>query len=88
MRVAAATLATSAEVDLKTFFGRGDSDGRTLGVEREFLRAYNHFCKMAGGPLGIGLLVVAHDDANDNVEPRCSRLFLNFFSPCKISLSC
>ena len=79
MRVAAAILATSAEVDLKIFLVKGDSDGRTLGIECEFLQAYNHFCKIAGGPLGIGLVVVARDSANDSVGQRCIRLFLNFF---------
>ena len=48
------------------FLVREGSDRRTLGIVREFLRAYKHFCKIAGGPAGISLLVVAHDGANDN----------------------
>ena len=60
------------------FLVREGSDRRTLGIERESLRAYKHFCKIAGGPLEIGLLIIAHDGANDNVGPRCSRIFLNF----------
>ena len=62
------------------FLFKGGSDRRTLGIVREFLRAYKHFCKIAGGPLGTGPLIVAHDGANDNLGPRCRRLYLNFFS--------
>ena len=68
------------------FLVKEGSNRRTLGIVREFLWAYKHFCKIAGGPLGTGL-VVAHDGANDNVGMRCRRLYLNFFSSRKISLS-